>query len=292
MKPHIGAVLLNWKEWPLTMTCLENLIDQEGIRLSIVLVDNQAETPPPVIRNGQVRVIANRENRGFCEAVNQGLRALHEVRPQTYLLLNNDCSFESERDLVRLFTHLENSPEVGAIAPQVVNPDTPNRLLHTWGHRRWLLAADWLGRGSEREPDPKPEFVPMLNAACLLIRPEALERTGLWDEAYFIYYDDMDWTWRAHKAGWKLRYQPDITLFHLGSYTMAKHVHFAEYCLSRGRVIFMRRHGEWWRWPAFLVGLGLTLLKPIAGASFTKAALRWRAYLEGLRMHLPPIPKF
>jgi hypothetical protein len=157
------------------------------------------------------------------------------------------------------------------------------------------MAAEWVGRGRPAAEYAVATKAPMLNGACLLINPSAMQEVGLWDEAYFIYYDDMDWTLRASRAGWSLWYEPAVGLYHLGSFTMKKHSHFSEYCLTRGRTIFMRRHGAWLRWPGFLAGMLLTLIKPTLAALFRgklprRTLLRLRAYWEGLFMTLPAVP--
>ena len=244
MQPIIGIVLLNWREDELTQDCLNSLRQQRDVSYEVVLIENESKGSSHFEAMEGVRVIHNQDNLGFSKAVNQGLRLLATSGPDAFLLLNNDVLFETEDVLSTLYAGLTSDPQAGAVAPHVVCMDQPDNLLHTWGLRNWLLAADWTGSGKRVDEIAEPCEADMLNAACLLIRPQALSQVGLWDEAYFIYYDDMDWTWRAHCEGWKLIYEPGCSVRHAGSYTMKKRPAFSEYNLTKGRMIFMRRHSD------------------------------------------------
>lgn len=294
--PVIGVVLLNWHEDELTRNCLNSLRQQGHVKVEVVLIENESQGTNSSEEMEGVRVIHNERNLGFSKAVNQGLRLLAASKPDAFLLLNNDVLLETRDTLSILYARLAGEPLAGAVAPHVVCMDKPDNLLHTWGLRNWLLAADWTGSGKRVTEVAEACEADMLNAACLLIRPKALSQVGLWDEAYFIYYDDMDWTWRAHCEGWKLIYEPGCRVRHAGSYTMKKRPSFSEYNLTKGRMIFMRRHGTLWQWPCFALGLTLTLLKPAISDLLRfrkpdKSFLRLTAYLDGWRLRLPPVAR-
>ena len=124
-----------------------------------------------------------------------------------------------------------------------------------------------------------------------MIRPVAFDVVGLWDERFFIYYDDVDWSWRASRRGLRLLYLPSVRVKHVGGHTMKKRAEFAEYCLCKGRVLFMRKHARLHQWPLFVLGLALTLAKPLLVAACKlkkpeKTMTRYKAFLDGFRADL------
>ena len=292
--PLVAVVLINWKEDAITRRCLRSLLAQKT-RLSVVLVENECPGASSFENHPRLRVIKNARNTGFSHAVNQGLRLLAPQNPDAFLLLNNDTYFADDRALAKLLESLMADPKRAAAAPAILDEANPQRLVYAWGEPHPLLAAHFVGIQAPKQDYQQARQVPFLSGCCLMIRSAAMEEIGIWDENYFIFYDDIDWSKRARRKGWHLHFEPKSEVYHMGSYTMNQHRHFSTYCMCKGRAIFMRRHGSTIRFGLFLLGASLHVLKTAfqnLGARHLPKPAWWqfRGYVSGLTMTLIPVP--
>lgn len=167
----------------------------------------------------QVRVIVLPRRSGVTAAMNACVQA---ASTPLVALLNNDIELEPDC-LERLARALQEHPEAGAAAPKMLDFNDRRVLdgagdLLDWrggGRRRGHGDAD---RGQyEREEEV---FAPCGGAG--LYRRSALDAVGDFDEAYYAYYEDLDWAFRAQLAGLRCRYVPSAVLYHHGSATLGR----------------------------------------------------------------------
>jgi GT2 family glycosyltransferase len=221
MAPLIYAIVLNWRQYELTSRCLHSLLELNYVDCRIVMIDNGSD-------DGSARrlqeefgssiiFISNSENLGFAGGNNVGIRYALEQGANYVLLLNNDTIVDA--DFLRpLVEALEKDKQVGAATPKIY-------FLEESGERRLWAAGGrvsmWLGLSGNRgrgEIDvgqfDKLEEVAFGSGCCLLMRREVLEQVGLLNEAYFAYYEDLDWCYGARAKGYKILYVPRSKIWH------------------------------------------------------------------------------
>ncbi len=200
----------------LLSACLDSLVGQTYPNVEVIVADG-ASTDGTVdllaSKYPSVRLLRLRRNGGFTGNVNAGLRA---ARGDVLCLLNNDAQADADWVSVLVATLLDN-PNVGSVASKVLFAD--GRTINS--------AGDVLGRdGAPRqrgagEPDgsawntPGPVFGAMGGAAAY--RRAMLADTGLLDEVFFMYLEDVDLAFRAQLRGWSCLYQPAARAYHIGS---------------------------------------------------------------------------
>jgi len=182
-------------------------------RTRVVVVDNASADDTVEMLRAEfpaVTVIANDTNRGFAAACNQGIRATSEP---FVLLLNPDTLHPP---LEALLAFMRAHPDTGACGPRVLDANGKTqptcRRFPTW----WRMSLAELGIRRFyfiRNPDAE---VDQLIGACLMVRRAALDAVGLFDEQFFLYFEEVDLCLRLHRAGWRVRYLPDATVTHLG----------------------------------------------------------------------------
>src|SRR5690606_33812669 len=165
-------------------------------------------------------------NLGFGAAVN---RALGDrlVPGGDVLLLNPDAEVSADA-IHRLHDVLRSEPDLASVGPVQTDP-SGRRARVEWPfpapHRSWLEALG-LGRFAGG-----PRFV---IGSVLLLRAEALEQVGGFDERFFLYAEETDWAYRAHQLGWRHRSVPDATAVHAAAGTSSDprrreaHVHASQ----------------------------------------------------------------
>lgn len=227
----LSAVLVSYNSAQWIEPCLYSLKSGlgEAIPYEIIVVDNgSSDGSIEIIRREfpQVRLVLNKANRGFAAAVNQGICL---ARGRYVLLLNFDVTVRYGLD--RLVSVLEGHPSLAAAAPRTLDGSgklrggcghfpTPSRLIPTmWMLHRVPLLRRWV-RPLLIPPGPfyrTEHCVEWASAACLLLRRKALEQVGLLDESYWMYGEDVDWCYRAYRAGWEVVFTPRAEVFHYGA---------------------------------------------------------------------------
>jgi N-acetylglucosaminyl-diphospho-decaprenol L-rhamnosyltransferase len=274
-RPDLAVVVVNYNAGPLLERCLRSALERAGgARLEVVVVDNASTdgSLEAALALPGVRVVRNPDNRGFAAAANQGIRA---TSAPFVLLLNPDAEVRSGT-LAGLLDAARGHPRAGAIGPLVRSPDgrvypsarrVPSLgmgLAHAflgvlWPDNRFTRAytmADW-DRRSMRS-------VEWVSGSCMLLRREALDEVGLFDEGYFMYVEDVDLCTRLRAGGWEVLFTPDLEVVHVqGASTRGSRRMTLEHSKSIYRY-FVKFGSPGWR----------AVLRPLAWA-----ALRARAEL-------------
>jgi GT2 family glycosyltransferase len=228
----LSVVIVNWRTRELLAVCLQSLQEALAERLAtgaaeVIVVDNASgDASAEMVRERfpEFCLIANRENRGYAAGNNQGIGA---ARGRSVLLLNPDT--EVPRGAIeRLEACLAEHARAGAAAPLLVYPDgrpqaslrgfpTPLALLGAvTGLARLAPAGSPLAGYQPRDLPSAPAVVEQPMASCLLLRGEALREVGGFDEAFPIFFNDVDLCWRLRQAGWETRFIPDARVVHHG----------------------------------------------------------------------------
>jgi GT2 family glycosyltransferase len=215
----ITVVVANWNRRELLRACLNSLSRQTVSGFTVVLVDNgsidgsaeMAEQEFGGAKQFTLKLIRNRENRGFCAANNQGISA---DGGRYVALLNNDAEAEPGW-LEALVKAMEARPEIGMAASKILVWGEPGKIDKV-GH---LMYADGQnrGRGSgelDRGQYDRMEETLWPDGCAAMYRREMLEEIGGFDEDLFAYADDAELGLRARIAGWSCVYVPGAVVRH------------------------------------------------------------------------------
>jgi GT2 family glycosyltransferase len=226
--PDISILLLSWNTRDLTLETLDSLprsID-DGTTYEAIVVDNASQdgSAEALAARDDLTLIANPENRGYAEAVNQ---AYERARGEFVLLLNSDVEFRPG-SLSVLVRFLQEHPEVAGVGPLYLNPDGTEQQHHyrfptfgaTIGNMSRLLARLPVLARRVREyrmlddDFSKPRRVEQPSASCLLIRRSALPEDKLMDEQFPIYFNDVALAYSLASRGHELWMTPESVVVH------------------------------------------------------------------------------
>lgn len=310
----VTVCIVNWQGAQWLPGCLQSLREVDGLRLEVILVDNaSSDNSGEVVRTGfpEVVVIANSENAGFARANNQAIRV---GRGRHFFLLNND-TIVVKGSLEKLVRFIDERPRAGMAAGRLLNLDgstqfryypielpTLSSLSAQLFWLNWNSTSNRLGRGplARHWDASKPYRMEQVPGACILVRREAFEKSGLFDEGYRFWYEDVDLCARCLRAGWEIWYVPDAPIVHYGG-AGAKQLGFSEASLLRFRGMlrfaeryFSRNHFVMLK---LVVAVVLILRLPlVVGASLWPSARMkrvWKgagkAYLQLVRELVCPV---
>ena len=211
-----------------------------------------------------VRVIRNPSFAGYGRSHNQAMR---ERQGRYSLILNDDMQvLASALDLMVQF--MDENPQVGLLGCQLLNPDGSvqpssylefprlwtealrfprlRKFVHSVEHRFSPAGGSRLGTwdyyGRRNENDAQPSQVAHLMGACLLVRSEVIEQVGLFDETFFLSFEDQDWCKRIGESGWHVFFFPAAQMIHYGGQTVRQlSDRFAPIFLA-SRLHFQKKH--------------------------------------------------
>jgi N-acetylglucosaminyl-diphospho-decaprenol L-rhamnosyltransferase len=230
--PDVAVVVVNYNSGDDVSRCVRSILDGSGdATVEVIVVDNASHDGSADRALGiapGIQLIRNRANLGFAAAANQGMRAM---RAPFVFLLNPDAQIVAGT-LGGFLKVAADHPQGGVIGCLTKNPDgsvypsarkVPS-LVESLGHsflgpfvpdNRWSRAytmAEW-DRRSERQ-------VEWVSGSSMLIRREALDAVGYFDDAYFMYVEDVDLCTRMRLAGWEVWFSPELEVEHaVGSVT-------------------------------------------------------------------------
>ena len=223
----VSIVIVNYKARGMVKQALKSIRDAK-IRLNyeVFVVDNASGDGLPALvreRFPEVRLLALDRNVGFAAGNNLAIR---KAKGRYVFVLNPDAMLEPGA-VEALFAYMEAHPDVGVVGPRLVRPDgSRQESVHRFPtpltpvYRRTPLGRLPAARAAldryfmRGETGDAPMEVDWMEGAALFARRAAFEQVGLFDERFFVYFEDADWCRRFWLAGWKVVYHPGISVIH------------------------------------------------------------------------------
>lgn len=208
---------LNGKEH--LKTCLPSIAVQNADDFKVIVVDNgSTDGSSEFVKDNypEAEIIRFESNTGFAAAVNAGIvKATEQFEPKYILLLNNDIELE-QGFLSTAINTFEEIPECDIIAVKMLNFFKRN-IIDDTGNFITKKGGTPYPRGNGQEDRGQfdtPEFIFGACAGAAFYRKEVFEKTGLFDETFFAYLEDIDLAFRAQLAGLKCYYEPKAVCYH------------------------------------------------------------------------------
>lgn len=284
-QPGVSAVVVSYNVRDLLLRCIESL-REEGID-QIVVVDNassdgSAKAVPRA--DPDVDVLALGVNLGFGAGVNRGV-----ARTSTdHVLVANPDLVVEPGSAKALLDALERDPGLGVVGPRIETPEgrlypsarTFPDLLDAAGHA--FLGFVWPSNPFSRRyrmldwDHSEACDVDWVAGTCMLVRRQAWDDVGGFDEDFFMYMEDVDLCWRLHRAGWRVGYEPSGRVTHaIGRSTD-----------QRPYRMIAAHHRSLLRYAAkTATGPRRLLLPVIAGALAVRTVLAWAQRLVRRKPH-------
>ena len=219
----VAAVIVNYNVRDHLLACVRSLRD-EGVR-EIVVVDNDSHDGSGAalaVADPDARFIPAGANLGFGRAANRGVAATSASR---VLILNPDAVVEPGC-VKALVGALDGDDALAVVGPRVHNPDgTRYPSARRFPDLGVAIGHAFLGlvrpgnrftrryRMLDRDPD-EPGDVDWVSGTCMLVRRSAFDAVSGFDDAYFMYVEDVDLCWRLRRAGWRVAYEPAAGVVH------------------------------------------------------------------------------
>jgi GT2 family glycosyltransferase len=273
-----------------------SLVAQQGVDWHLIVVDNASRdgtvsmVKAAAADDPRVTLLANADNIGVAGGNNQGTRLALDMGYERIALINNDTAFGPDM-LARLAQTLDRE-DAGAVSALIPYYDRPDLCWYAGGHYSRLRGMLSLHNGQGRPlPTPRQPFqTDYAPTCCVLFKADVFRTIGLMDEAYFVYWDDVDFLWRMKKSRVDILVDPGAVMLHKVSVSTGGRLSdFSIRFAHRNQIYFARKHfGIFYAGyvSGFTVIMGLARML-IAGDNWHQFRLRLAAVREGWRMALP-----
>jgi GT2 family glycosyltransferase len=249
--PGLSAIIVSYNTRDLLARSIHSILpDAAGLEVECVVVDNDS-------RDGSADMVAAEfpsvklyrapRNLGFAAGVNEGVR---RSKGRYVLLLNPDAELLDD-SLARMVAFLDSHPRAAAVGPQLeyadgarqhaafTFPTLPMIFLDYFPLHGRILESRLNGR---YPPADEPHLIDHPLGACMLVRREAFDDVGLFDEDFFIYCEEVDWCLRAQRKGWQIYHLPAARARHLSAASTSQQRDAMLVELHRSRLRLYRKH--------------------------------------------------
>ncbi|HZR57827.1 MAG TPA: glycosyltransferase family 2 protein [Terriglobales bacterium] len=287
----IGIVTVTFNSSTVIPGFMDSLLQQTHTTFILYVIDNGSwdETLQRVSKYLDSRIVTIRSsNVGVAEGNNIGIRAAIRDGCTSILLINNDTVFDPHL-LSELDTGLERH-ESDMVVPKILYFDDPNRIWCAGGYfARLRGSAGHFGEGQQDDGKfNQPRAVEYSPTCCMLIRSSVFERIGLMDANYFVYFDDADFCYRAHREGIRLFYISSARLFHKVASLTGIESDFSTRYGVRNRVYYILKNLPNWKAVFLLPMLQIYLFTKfvLMKRKFKSFWIAEKAFWEGISLFL------
>ncbi|GAA0083796.1 glycosyltransferase family 2 protein [Clostridium sp. CTA-7] len=216
-KPLVYIILVNYNGVEDTIECIKSLNKIKYDNYKIVIVDNNSNKKDVEILSKQsgFKLFTLEENIGFAGGNNVGIEFAMKNKADYVLLLNNDTVVEGDF-LCKLVETVESDKNIGAVGGKIFYFDNKEVLWYA-GAKINKFNGKTKHEGVDEVDSEKYSIqkeTDYITGCMMLVSRDVLEKVGMMDDSYFLYYEETDWNVRIRHAGYKLIYNPESIIYH------------------------------------------------------------------------------
>ena len=257
-----AIIITHYGDVKKTEACVRSISEQEYGNYQIVVIDNSNNFSSS---DNSVLICSN-ENRGYGNAVNVGIKKALELGFENFLIMNNDLILE-RNFLSEFFAAFDVSDKIIAV-PRIHYASGKNKI---WFNGGYVSRTFWEGVHKDIDKEiskvqipQNAENIDFFTGACFFINRETYETIGEFDETFFLYYEDLDYSLKAAREGVKIIYVPSAVCYHDVSFSTSRKnglLKFGKkiyYYRIRNKMIILKRYSSF---PANLIAWSSLIVK-------------------------------
>jgi GT2 family glycosyltransferase len=251
-KPSIAIIIINWKKYELTRNCINSVEKSSFKNFKIILIDNESQNDfsDEINKNKKIYIIKNKNNEGFARANNQGIKYSLKNGYDYVLLLNNDTLITN--NLLDSLIKQSNILNQKIIQPLILNYNG-TKIWNAGGTINNFFGTFKTHRKRESFTGLKSnmDFTDWFTGCCVLIKSEVFYDIGYFDENFFAYYEDIDFSIRLKANGYSIAMMNDSYLKHFESASsksnnqsegnLSPYVHYLN---IRNHILLLKKHSK------------------------------------------------
>ena len=248
----IAIIIINWKKYDLTLNCIDSVLKSSYKNFKIILIDNESQNsfPDEINKSEKIKIIKNENNEGFSKANNQGIKYSIKNGFDYVLLLNNDTLIKN--DLIDSLIQQSITLNQKIIQPLILNYDG-SKIWNAGGTiNNFFGTFQTLKKGKTfKNFKSDKNLTEWFTGCCVLIKLEIFNHVGYFDERFFAYYEDVDYSIRLKKMGYSIALMTNSYLQHYESASsksmkkiegnLSPYVHYLN---IRNHILLLKKHSK------------------------------------------------
>lgn len=240
----VSIITINYNGYKDTCELVKSLHLFENYPYEVIVVDNASPNGDSLLLKTSLpdtTVICSEENLGFSGGNNLGYQY---AKGEYIVFINNDIII-SKPFLKALIDRIQSSDRIGAVSPKIKYEYQQDTIQYAGFTVANSIRVSYNLVGLNRKDNGQyDQACPTgaVHGACVITSREILEKVGLMTEAYFLFYEELDWSLQLQRAGYEIWYEPAACVFHKESMTIKRGSPSRLYYLTRSRILFARRN--------------------------------------------------
>lgn len=279
-------ITVNWNREEDTRQCLQSFNNDDGILYNFLLVDNGSiDSSGDNLRREfpHVHIIRNEKNLGFAAGFNRGIEFALNHGADYLLLVNNDT--EADPEMMKfLLSAISDDQNIGVLSPIIYYFNNKNKIWSQGGFINPILLEKFQHQLSIKIIEPS--YRTFFTGCCLFLKKEVIEDVGLFDESFFLYYEDLDYSLRIMKKGIKMKVVPQAKIWHkVATSSGGSNSPQERYYMAKSSALYFKKHMNMWQTPLILLyRLGsafLWTLKLLGSHQYRSCRFYWKGLFDG-----------
>lgn len=279
---RVSIITVNYRQAHHTVEFLKSINKSTYPDIEVLVVENGwNEDHDEAYRAAypDVRILHCKENLGFAGGNNLGILA---ATGDYLFFLNNDTEVPSDT-IANLVSILESDSSIGVICPRIYYYDQPETLQYAgFTQMNWWTAQNHANHFKESlKPVDKVESTSFAHGAAMMVTKEAVLKSGLMPENYFLYYEELDWIHNIRNKGFEVKVHHGSYILHKESVSTGRASVLKTYFQTRNRILFIRRNAGARKWVFFLYFILAVLPVHVARYAFANQWYHIRSLVAG-----------
>ncbi len=246
----VAVIIVNWKKYDITSSCIESILNSTNSNLKIILVDNESDNKK--VKNfkfrNEIEIIQNKKNEGFSKANNIGIDYAIKNNYDYTILINNDTIVE--KNLIEVLLKTAQAKNFSVVQPLILNYNG-KEIWNAGGRINYFFGNFITRKKLGNSLNSSHELTEWFTGCCCLFKTEIFKDIGKLDERFFAYYEDVDFSLRLKKYGYKIGFTSKTQIYHYESFSSisnnskgGKLSPYVHYLNIRNHILILKKHSD------------------------------------------------
>ena len=246
----VAIIVVNWKKYDITSSCIESILNSTNSNFKIILVDNESDNKK--VKNfkykNEIEIIQNKKNEGFSKANNIGIDYALKNNYDYTILINNDTIVE--KNLIEVLLKTAQAKNFSAVQPLILKY-SGKEIWNAGGRINYFFGNFITRKKVGNSLNSSHELTEWLTGCCCLFKTKIFKEIGKLDESFFAYYEDVDFSLRLKKYGYKIGFTSKTHIYHYESFSsisnnskggkLSPHIHYLN---IRNHILILKKHSD------------------------------------------------
>ena len=246
----VAVIIVNWKKYDITSICIESILNSTNSNFKIILVDNESDNKK--VKNfkyrDEIKIIQNKKNEGFSKANNIGIDYALKNNYDYTILINNDTIVE--KNLIEVLLKTAQAKNFSVVQPLILKYNG-KEIWNAGGRINYFFGNFITRKKVSNSLNSSHELTEWLTGCCCLFKTKIFKEIGKLDESFFAYYEDVDFSLRLKKHGYKIGFTSKTHIYHYESFSSisnnskgGKLSPYIHYLNIRNHILILKKHSD------------------------------------------------